>query len=252
MNWRSDALSHRGLEGARRCCRRPRRYKMLHGSTESMPMTPAASVAAAERRSSSRCAVAVADADGSDRHHAAQEQVHARAGRAARSRGRRRGATRIPDHQRPADCRLPRARGNSLVAVAPRALNHAVFEYSFTPVNLKEINAFALPGGPMFVNRGMFDAAQSEGEVVGVMAHELAHVLLRHGTANATKAQNFQIGADRRRHRRRDHRRRRGPGDFAGLPVRPWRLADEVQPRIREAGRPARRADDGAGGLRPA
>jgi Zn-dependent protease with chaperone function len=85
--------------------------------------------------------------------------------------------------------------GNSLVDVAPRELNHPVFEYSFTPVNLKEINAFALPGGPMFVNRGMFDAAQSEGEVVGVMAHELAHVLLRHGTANATKAQGFQIGA---------------------------------------------------------
>jgi Zn-dependent protease with chaperone function len=85
--------------------------------------------------------------------------------------------------------------GNALVAVSPRELNHPVFEYSFTPVNLKEINAFALPGGPMFVNRGMFDAADSEGEVVGVMAHELAHVLLRHGTANATKAQGFQIGA---------------------------------------------------------
>jgi Zn-dependent protease with chaperone function len=85
--------------------------------------------------------------------------------------------------------------GNALVDVAPPELNHSVYEYSFTPVNLKEINAFALPGGPMFVNRGMFDAAQSEGEVVGVMAHELAHVLLRHGTANATKAQGFQIGA---------------------------------------------------------
>ena len=47
----------------------------------------------------------------------------------------------------------------------------------------------------MFVNRGMIEAAQSEGEVAGVMAHELAHVLLRHGTANATKAQGFQIGA---------------------------------------------------------
>jgi Zn-dependent protease with chaperone function len=85
--------------------------------------------------------------------------------------------------------------GTRLVAQSPRELNHPVFEYSFTPVNLKEINAFALPGGPMFVNRGMFDAAQSEGEVVGVMAHELSHVLLRHGTANATKAQRFQIGA---------------------------------------------------------
>jgi Zn-dependent protease with chaperone function len=85
--------------------------------------------------------------------------------------------------------------GRALVAAAPANLNHPAFEYSFTPVNLKEINAFALPGGPMFVNRGMFDAAEDEGEVVGVMAHELSHVLLRHGTANATKAQNFQIGA---------------------------------------------------------
>ena len=85
--------------------------------------------------------------------------------------------------------------GRSLVAASPPSLNNPVFEYSFTPVNLKEINAFALPGGPMFVNRGMFDAAQGEGEVVGVMAHELSHVLLRHGTANATKAQKFQVGA---------------------------------------------------------
>src|SRR5262245_60434487 len=86
--------------------------------------------------------------------------------------------------------------GDRLVAAAPADLKKPVYEYSFTPVNLKEINAFALPGGPMFVHRGMFDAAASEGEVVGVMAHELSHVLLRHGTANATKAQNpwLQIG----------------------------------------------------------
>ena len=86
--------------------------------------------------------------------------------------------------------------GDRLVAAAPAELKQSVYEYSFTPVNVKEINAFALPGGPMFVNRGMFDAADSEGEVVGVMAHELSHVLLRHGTANASKAQNpwLQLG----------------------------------------------------------
>jgi predicted Zn-dependent protease len=49
--------------------------------------------------------------------------------------------------------------GDRLVKVAPPELSQPVYEYSFTPVNLKEINAFALPGGPMFVNRGMFDAA---------------------------------------------------------------------------------------------
>jgi predicted Zn-dependent protease len=86
--------------------------------------------------------------------------------------------------------------GDSLVAAAPTELKHPIYEYSFTPVNLKEINAFALPGGPMFIHRGMFDAAAVEGEVVGVMAHELSHVLLRHGTANASKAQNpwLQLG----------------------------------------------------------
>ncbi|MGE5362125.1 MAG: M48 family metalloprotease [Bacteroidales bacterium] len=86
--------------------------------------------------------------------------------------------------------------GSRLVAASPPDLNLSVYEYSFTPVNLKEINAFALPGGPMFVQRGMFEAATSEAEVAGVMAHELAHVLLRHGTANATKAQNpwLQLG----------------------------------------------------------
>jgi Zn-dependent protease with chaperone function len=86
--------------------------------------------------------------------------------------------------------------GDRLVAAAPAELKQPVYEYSFTPVNVKEINAFALPGGPMFVNRGMFDAAESEAEVVGVMAHELSHVLLRHGTANASKAQNpwLQLG----------------------------------------------------------
>src|SRR5262245_58750923 len=86
--------------------------------------------------------------------------------------------------------------GDRLVAAAPPELKQPVYEYSFTPVNLKEINAFALPGGPMFVHRGMFDAAASEGEVAGVMAHELSHVLLRHGPANASKAQTpwLQIG----------------------------------------------------------
>jgi len=86
--------------------------------------------------------------------------------------------------------------GDRLVGAAPANLKESVYEYSFTPVNLKEINAFALPGGPMFVHRGMFAAAAGEAEVGGVMAHELAHVLLRHGTANASKAQNpwLQIG----------------------------------------------------------
>jgi Peptidase family M48 len=85
--------------------------------------------------------------------------------------------------------------GRRLVQVMPSELEHREFRYSFNVINVREINAFALPGGPMYVNRGMIQAAAVEGEVAGVMAHELSHVILRHGTAGATKQQPFEIGA---------------------------------------------------------
>jgi hypothetical protein len=85
--------------------------------------------------------------------------------------------------------------GQRLVASIPREFQHPEFRYYFKVVNASDINAFALPGGPMFVNRGMIQAARTEGEVAGVMAHELSHVALRHGTAQATKAQKYQTGA---------------------------------------------------------
>ena len=85
--------------------------------------------------------------------------------------------------------------GQRLIEHIPSELRQPAFRYSFDVVNLRDINAFALPGGPMFLNRGMIQAAGSEGEVAGVMAHELSHVILRHGTAQASKGQKFQIGA---------------------------------------------------------
>jgi len=85
--------------------------------------------------------------------------------------------------------------GERLVDVIPAGFREPEFSYSFDVVNLREINAFALPGGPMFLHRGMIQASKTEGEIAGVMAHELAHVVLRHGTAQATKGQKFQLGA---------------------------------------------------------
>jgi len=85
--------------------------------------------------------------------------------------------------------------GKTLASAIPPEFQHSEFRYTFDMVNQKEINAFALPGGPMFLNRGMVEAAKSEAEVAGVMAHELSHVALRHGTAQATKGQKFQIGS---------------------------------------------------------
>jgi predicted Zn-dependent protease len=85
--------------------------------------------------------------------------------------------------------------GQRLVATIPPEFQHAEFHYTFRVVNQEEINAFALPGGPMYLNRGMIEAAKDEGEIAGVMAHEMSHVMLRHGTAQATKGEKFQIGA---------------------------------------------------------
>ena len=79
--------------------------------------------------------------------------------------------------------------GQRLVSAIPQEFQHPEFRYFFKVVNARDINAFALPGGPMYINRGMIEAARTEGEMAGVMAHELSHVALRHGTAQATKAQ---------------------------------------------------------------
>ncbi|HXG66389.1 MAG TPA: M48 family metalloprotease [Blastocatellia bacterium] len=61
------------------------------------------------------------------------------------------------------------------------------FPYQFNVVATRDINAFALPGGFIFVNAGAIMAAKNEGELAGVMAHEISHVALRHGTSQATK-----------------------------------------------------------------
>jgi predicted Zn-dependent protease len=81
--------------------------------------------------------------------------------------------------------------GDRLVAAIPPQFRHPEFDYYFKVVNARDINAFALPGGPMYVNRGMIEAARTEGEMAGVMAHEISHVALRHGTAQATKSQKY-------------------------------------------------------------
>ncbi|HZF38441.1 MAG TPA: M48 family metalloprotease [Blastocatellia bacterium] len=80
--------------------------------------------------------------------------------------------------------------GRALVARA----RVASYPYSFKIVNVPEVNAFAFPGGPIYVTRGAIEAARSEGELAGALAHEIAHVALRHGAAQASKAYLAQAG----------------------------------------------------------
>jgi predicted Zn-dependent protease len=77
-----------------------------------------------------------------------------------------------------------------LAAVAPGPR----FAYRARVVNTSDINAFALPGGYVYVNRGLIEAVRNEGELAGVLAHEMAHVAQRHGTSQASKAYGAQIG----------------------------------------------------------
>ena len=65
--------------------------------------------------------------------------------------------------------------------------------FTIKVIDSDEVNAFALPGGFFYVNSGLILRANEESELAGVMAHEIAHVCLRHGTRNATKGQIMQM-----------------------------------------------------------
>jgi predicted Zn-dependent protease len=78
--------------------------------------------------------------------------------------------------------------GQRLLAKAP---NDNKFPFTFKVVDERSINAFALPGGPVYVHRGAIEAADNEAQIAGVMGHEIAHIILRHGTSQASKGQLF-------------------------------------------------------------
>jgi predicted Zn-dependent protease len=69
------------------------------------------------------------------------------------------------------------------------------FPFSFEVVADPSINAFALPGGPMFINTGLLKAVDNEAQLAGVMGHEMSHVILRHGTNQASKQNLIKLPA---------------------------------------------------------
>ena len=74
-------------------------------------------------------------------------------------------------------------------------LRDSGFPFTFEVVADPSINAFALPGGPMFINTGLLKAVDNEARLAGVMGHEMSHVILRHGTNQASKAEFIQLPA---------------------------------------------------------
>jgi predicted Zn-dependent protease len=73
--------------------------------------------------------------------------------------------------------------------------SEAKVPFTIKVIDSDEVNAFALPGGYMFVNTGLILKADSEAELAGVMAHEIAHVAARHGTRQATRGQLINYGS---------------------------------------------------------
>ena len=82
---------------------------------------------------------------------------------------------------------------NRLGSRLAKSTHAGAYPFTFEVVNDPSINAFALPGGPMFVHTGLIAALDSESQLAGVLAHEMSHVALRHGTSNASKANMVQL-----------------------------------------------------------
>jgi hypothetical protein len=76
--------------------------------------------------------------------------------------------------------------GRKLQGVIPA---EQTWPYQFHVIPQKEINAFALPGGPIFVNIGTIQAAENEAQLAGVLAHEMSHVYMQHSAKQMAKAQ---------------------------------------------------------------
>jgi predicted Zn-dependent protease len=83
---------------------------------------------------------------------------------------------------------------NSLGRSIASRTSRADLDWHFAVVNTDVINAFALPGGFVYVNRGVLARASNESELAGVLAHEIEHVVQRHSVKQMEQAQNANIG----------------------------------------------------------
>lgn len=83
---------------------------------------------------------------------------------------------------------------NSLGNQLARTTSRADLDWHFAVVNTNVINAFALPGGYVYVNRGVLSHASNESELAGVLAHEIEHVVQRHSVKQMEQVNNANIG----------------------------------------------------------
>lgn len=84
---------------------------------------------------------------------------------------------------------------NSLGQEIAKTTSRADLDWHFSVVNTDEVNAFALPGGFIYVNRGVLERASNESELAAVIGHEIQHVVLRHSVKQMEQMQGANVGA---------------------------------------------------------
>ena len=82
---------------------------------------------------------------------------------------------------------------DSLGQAMVKASNLTMFEYHFNVVDTDDVNAFALPGGYLYVNRGLIETAETESELAGVIGHEIGHVVGHHGARQISKQYGLAV-----------------------------------------------------------
>jgi predicted Zn-dependent protease len=104
--------------------------------------------------------------------------------------------------------RLPRAQALRLNGIFEKLIRagwrHDELNYTLTVITDESINAFALPGGYILINTGLLDFAKTDGEIAGVLAHEIAHVECKHGINAVSRAIGFTLLLDLLANRTRD------------------------------------------------
>ena len=117
---------------------------------------------------------------------------------------------------------LVRAYIDSLGQALVRASGLSQFRYYFKVVDAPEINAFALPGGFIYVNLGLIKAAETESELAGVIGHEIGHVEAHHGAKQVTKLIGINAAVEFIRGEGDPSMKRKIAGYFAGLGGGAW------------------------------
>jgi hypothetical protein len=85
--------------------------------------------------------------------------------------------------------------GRRLSMSVPADLRQTAFHYEIEVLNVRDVTSFAFPGGPVFISARLFELADNEDALAGFLAHEVAHLVLRHATAQLAANEDYQIGA---------------------------------------------------------